>query len=72
MTKKPKTGEVPKRDRTFERGPHDLGVPGAVKGVVDPPLGHPDDDLLDGLVVVQRVDAVRGTELHRSLETASE
>src|SRR5437763_570538 len=46
----------------LERGAHDAHVADAFEGVVDPAVGHVDDDLLDGQVVVLGVDAIGGAE----------
>src|SRR5438034_3199205 len=46
----------------LERGAHDVHVADAFEGVVDPAVGHVDDDLLNGHVVVLRVDAIGGAE----------
>mmetsp|Transcript_14651 Transcript_14651/g.47054 ORF Transcript_14651/g.47054 Transcript_14651/m.47054 type:complete len:277 (-) Transcript_14651:274-1104(-) len=52
----------------LERGAHHVGVARRVERVVDPPLRHLDENLLDRLVVVLRVDAVRGAQLNRHAE----
>jgi hypothetical protein len=49
---------------------HHLDVADALEGEVDAAVGHLDDHLLDGLVVVVRVDAVGGAQLAGQLELA--
>jgi hypothetical protein len=49
---------------------HHLDVADALEGEVDAAVGQLDDHLLDGLVVVVRVDAVGGAQLAGQLELA--
>lgn len=54
--------------RAFQRGAHHLGVANALKAVVNAPRRHLDNDLLDRLVKVFRVDAIGGTKSARQIE----
>lgn len=54
----------------FERRAHDIDVADALERVVDTPAGHLDDDLLDRLFVVFRVDAIGRAEGARQIELA--
>src|SRR5690606_18177786 len=59
---------APAAVRALERGAHHFDVADALEAVVHAPAGHLDDDLLDRLVMVLRVDAVGGAHLPRQLE----
>ncbi|KAG1535609.1 hypothetical protein G6F50_015263 [Rhizopus delemar] len=59
---------APATVRAFQRRAHHVDVADAFKAVVHAPGGHFNDDLLDGLVVVLRVDAVGSAELAGQLE----
>jgi len=48
----------------LEGGPHEVDVANTLEGVVKAALGEVDEDLLDGLLVLLRVDKVGGAELH--------
>src|ERR1700730_13478741 len=52
----------------LEGGAHDVDVAYAFEGVVDPTIGHVDDDLLDGSAVVLWVQAIGGAEGPRHRE----
>src|SRR5690606_15247924 len=49
--------------RTLQRGAHQLHVAHAFEAVVHATIGHLDDDLLDRLVVILRVDEIGGAQL---------
>src|SRR5690606_14805106 len=59
---------APAAVRALQRRAHHLDVADALEAVVHAPASHPDDHLLDRLVVVLRVDAVGGAEVARELE----
>jgi len=53
---------TPSAVRTFQRCAHDLHIADAFKAVVNTPTRHLDDNLLDGLLMVLRVNTVRSTK----------
>ena len=61
---------APAAVRAFQRRAHHLDVANALKAVINAPLGHLDDDLLDWLVKVFRVDAVGRAKGARQIELA--
>src|SRR5690606_9551171 len=62
-------GLTPAAVRALEGGAHHLHISDALEGVIDAPGGHLDDHLLDGLVMVLRIDAIGGAHgpRHREL-----
>ena len=54
----------------FQRGAHQLHVADALEGVVDAAIGQFDDDVLDRLVVVLRIDEVGGAQFPGDIELA--
>ena len=50
---------------TFERGAHQVGVADTLEGIVDSTVCKFDDDVLNGVVIVLRVNTIRRTQLFR-------
>src|SRR5690606_23443024 len=59
---------APAAVRALERRAHHLDVADALEAVVHAPAGHLHDHLLDGALMVLRVDAVGGAHLGRQPE----